>query len=214
MRNVNIIVSIMVALTAATAGAIKNVPPAPRRVFIGVNLGMAGSSAQGNRVAASGRGAAISGDFGYLATPSLVVPYVTGGAAWGRSDAPEWEREGYASEAWYMGLLAEQLTVGALYRHPVAGPRLHAYGGPAFLAVWQRHEVQDTFGLNMETTRGSGLGWAIIAGAEFRPGPGQAVGLQGVYGRAYSNWSGLPAAADEGFTFTEFQISGFLRFFI
>ena len=214
MRNVNIIVAIMVALSAATAAAIKDVPPAPRRVFVGVNLGMANSSARGNRVAASGRGAAISGEFGYLATPSLVAPYFSGGAAWGRGDAPEWEREGYPNSAWYMGLLAQQLTVGALYRRPVAGPRLHAYGGPAFLAVWQRHEVQDGLGVTMETTRGSGLGWAIIAGAEFRPGAGEAVGLQGTYGQAYSNWSGLPAAADEGFTFAEFKISGFLRFFI
>ena len=136
----------MVALSAATAAAIKDAPPAPRRVFVGVNLGMANSSARGNRVAASGRGAAISGEFGYLATPSLVAPYFSGGAAWGRGDAPEWEREGYPNSAWYMGLLAQQLTVGALYRRPVAGPRLHAYGGPAFLAVWQRHEVQDGLG--------------------------------------------------------------------
>lgn len=214
MRNVNIIAAIMVALTAATAAAIKDVPDAPRRVFIGVNLGMAGSSARGSRVAASGGGAAVSGEFGYHAARSLVVPYVTGGAAWGRGDAPEWEREGYVNSAWYMGLLAQQLTAGALYRYPVAGPRLHAYGGPAFLAVWQRHEVQDGLGVTMETRRGSGLGWAVIAGAEFRPGPGQAVGLQGLYGQAYSNWSGLPAAADDSFTFAEFQVSGFLRFYI
>ena len=45
-------------------------------------------------------------------------------------------------------------------------------------------------------------------------GPGQAVGLQGMYGRAYSSWSALPAAADEGFTFAEFQITGFLRFYL
>lgn len=214
MRNVNIIVVIMVVLSAATAEAIKAVPAKVPRVFIGLNLGMADSAAQGNRVAAAGWGAAFSGDFGYHAFPSLVLPYVTGGAAWGRGEAPEWERAGYADEAWYMGLLAQQLTVGGLYRYPIAGPRLHAYGGPAFLAVWHRHEVQDTFGVTMETTHGSGLGWAIIAGAEFRPGPGQAVGLQGMYGRASSGWSDLPPAADEGFTFAEFQLSGFLHFYI
>jgi len=214
MRNVNIMAAIMVALSAATAALAAEGRDAPPRVFLGVNLGGAGIAAEGNRVAASGWGAAISGDFGYHAFPSLVVPYVAGGAAWGRGDAPEWERGGYPNSAWYMGLLAQQLTVGALYRYPVAGPRLHAYGGPAFLAVWQRHEVQDGLGLTMETTRGSGLGWAIIGGAEFRPGPGQAVGLQGLYGRASSSWSALPAAADEGFTFAEFQLSGFLRFYL
>jgi opacity protein-like surface antigen len=214
MRNVNIMVAIMVALSAATAAAVKDVPAKMPRLFIGLNLGMARCAAQGNRVAAAGWGAALSGDFGYHALPSLVVPYVTGGAAWGRGEAPEWEREGYVDEAWYMGLLAEQLTVGGLYRYAIAGPRLYAYGGPAFLAVWERREVQDTFGFNLETTRGSGLGWAVIAGAEFRPGPGQAVGLQGMYGRASSSWSGLPEAAAEDFTFAEFRLSGFLHFYI
>jgi opacity protein-like surface antigen len=212
LRNINIITAAIIVLLAAAAAG--NGPDAPRRAFLGLNLGMADSAAQGNRIAAAGWGAAFRGEFGYLPVPSLVLPYVTAGATWGRGDAPEWERDGYPDSAWYMGLLTPQVTAGALYRYPVAGPRLHAYAGPAFLAVWPRHEVQDGFGVTMKTTPGSGLGWAIIGGAEFRPGPGQAVGLQGLYGRAYSSWSGLPAAADESFTFVEFQLSAFLRFFI
>lgn len=214
MRNVNIIAAVMVVLTAGPRAAAADGPDALRRVFVGLNLGGAGSAAEGNRIAAAGWGAAFRGEFGYQPVPSLVAPYVTAGATWGRGDAPEWERDGYPVEAWYMGLLAQQITAGALYRYPVAGPRLHAYGGPAFLAVWERHDVQTGFGVTMDETRGSGLGWAIIAGAEFRPGPGQAVGLQGLYGRAYSSWSGLPAAADESFTFVQLQVSGFLRFYI
>ena len=66
----------------------------------------------------------------------------------------------------------------------------------------------------MESTSGSGLGWALAAGLEFDPGGGQTLNLQLLYGRAYAAWSGLAADGDEDFTFEQLQIGGAFRFFI
>jgi hypothetical protein len=175
---------------------------------------MADSAARGNRIAAAGWGAAFRAEFGYLAAPWLVAPHVTAGAAWGRDYAPAWERNGYEEPAWYMGLLSQEAVAGALYRYPVAEPQLYVYAGPAFLAVRERHEVQNTYGEILEKTNGTGYGWAVIAGAEFRPGAGEAVGFQILYGQAYSRWSGLPAAAADEFTLVQLQLGGFFRFYL
>lgn len=197
---------------AATAAA--DAPGPPSRAFVGLNVGFARSAAEGNRVAASGWGAAFRGEFGYRLRPSIVLPYVTGGVTWGRGDAPEWEIEGYPEAARYLGLYATQLMAGGLYRHPLVGDILAAYGGPAFLAAWQRREAQTWYGGTMEEKSGSGLGWALVGGVEFAPGGGQTLSLQVLYGQAYSAWSGLPAGAEEDFTFEQLQIGGVFRFFL
>lgn len=189
-------------------------PPPPKRAFVGLNAGFARSAATGNRVAASGWGAAFRGEFGYRLIPSITLPYVTGGASWGRGDAPEWEIEGYPEPARYFGLFATQLTAGGYYRYPLKGEVLAAYAGPAFLAARQRREVQTWYGGTMEKKAGSGLGWAAVAGVEFAPGGGQTLSLQLLYGRAYSAWSDLPTGADDGFTFEQLQIGGVFRFFL
>lgn len=213
MHNNTIITLALIGLTASAAAAAER-PGPPSRAFVGLNVGYAKSSAEGNRVAASGWGAAFRGEFGYRVRPSVVLPYVTGGATWSRGDAPEWEIEGYPEPARYLGLYAMQLTVGGLYRYPLAGDLLAAYGGPAFLVAWPRREAQTWYGGTMESMSGSGLGWAVAAGLEFDPGGGQTLNLQLLYGRAYAAWSGLPAGADEDFTFEQLQIGGVFRFFI
>ncbi len=211
VRNTTIITLAITALTAAAAAGDK---PAPRRAFLGLNAGFAKSAAEGNRVAASGWGAAFRGEFGYCLVPSVTLPYVTAGATWSRGDAPEWEIGGYPESARYLGLFATQLTAGGYYRCPLKGDVLAAYAGPALLVAWQRREVQTWYGGTMESTSGSGLGWAVAGGLEFAPGGGQTLSLQLLYGRAYSAWSGLPAGADEDFTFEHLQIGGVFRFFI
>ncbi len=212
MRNITIITLAVTALTAAAAAGDK--PPPPGRAFVGLNAGFAKSAAEGNRVAASGWGAAFRGEFGYRLRPEITLPYATFGATWSSGDAPEWEVEGYPEPARYLGLYAMQLTAGGYYRYPLAGDVFAAYAGPAFLAAWPRRDVQTWYGGTMESRSGSGLGWALVGGLEFAPGGGQTLSLQVLYGRAYSAWSGLPAGADEDFTFEQLQIGGVFRFFI
>jgi opacity protein-like surface antigen len=212
LRNTTIITVAITALTAA-AVADDSLSP-PKRAFVGFSAGFGRGAAAGNRVAASGRGPAFRGEFGYRLSSAVTLPYVTGGASWSRGDAPEWEIEGYPEPARYLGLYATQLTAGGYYRYPFVGDVLAAYGGPAFFAAWPRREVQTWYGGTMKSRSGSGLGWALVGGVEFAPGGGQALGLQVLYGRAYSAWSGLPTGADEDFIFEQLQISGVFRFFL
>jgi opacity protein-like surface antigen len=214
MLNTTIITAATIALTTTAAAAAPDRPPPPKRAFVGLNAGFVRSAATGNRIAASGWGAAFRGEFGYRLVPSVTLPYVTAGATWGRGDAPEWEVGGYPERARYLGLYATQLTAGGLYRHPLAADLFAAYGGPAVLVVWPRREAQTWYGGTMESTSGSGFGWALAGGLEFAPGGGQTLSLQLLYGRAYSAWSGLPTGADDGFTFEQLQIGGVFRFFL
>jgi opacity protein-like surface antigen len=214
MRNITIIIALIIALTTTAAAAAREKPPPPRRAFMGLNAGYAHSSAAGNRIAASGWGPAFRVEFGYRLGPAVTLPYVTAGATWGRGDAPEWEKEGYPEPARYLGLYATQITAGGYYRYPLKGDVLGAYAGPAFLAAWQRREVQTWYGGTMDENAGSGLGWAAVAGVEFAPGGGQTISFQLLYGRAYSAWSDLPAGADEQFAFEQLQIGGGIRFFL
>lgn len=211
MRNITIITASIIALTT-TAAADKL--PTPKRMFLGVNAGLARTAAEGNRIAASGWGAAFRGEFGFRLIPSVALPYVTGGVTWGRGDAPEWESEGYKEFARYLGLYTTQFTVGGYYRQRLKGDALAAYGGPAFLAVWQRREAITWYGAPMDKTFGSGLGWAAVAGVAVTLGPGHTLNFQLLYGQANSAWSDLPAGADEDFVFEELQIGGSVRFFL
>ena len=215
MRNITIIAVAIIALTT-TAAAGGPPPPkqVPGRAFMGLNVGYAHSSAAGNRIAASGWGPAFRGEFGYRLSPAVTLPYVTGGVTWSRGDVPEWEIKAYPEPARYFGLLATQITAGGYYRYPLKGDVLAAYGGPAFLAAWQRREVQTWYGGTMDENAGSGLGWAAVAGVEFAPGGGQTISFQLLYGRTYSAWSDLPAGADDGFAFEQLQIGGAIRFFL
>jgi len=212
LHNITIITVAITALTAAAAAGEK--PPPPGRAFKGLNAAFGRSAAAGNRVAASGRGAAFRGEFGCRLSPAVTLPYVTGGASWSRGDAPEWDIEEYPEPARYLGLYATQLTAGGYYRYPFVGDVLAAYGGPAFLAAWPRREVQTWYGGTMKSRSGSGLGWALVGGVEFAPGGGQTLSLQVLNGRAYSAWSDLPAGADEDFVFEQLQVGGVFRFFL
>ena len=217
MRNITIITAAIVALTSAAA-AIEDKPKppakAPRHFFTGMSAGYAHSAAEGNRIAASGWGPAFRGEFGYRLNGWITAPYVTAGATWSRGDVPAWEVEGYPEPARYFGLFATQITAGGYYRYPLKGDTLGAYAGPAFLAAWQRREVQTWYHATMDENAGSGLGWAAVAGVEFAPGGAQTLCFQVLYGRTYSAWSDLPTGAEDGFTFEQLQIGGALRFFL
>jgi opacity protein-like surface antigen len=215
MRNFTIITAAIVALTAAASA---NGPPppkhAPKRVFMGLSAGYGHCAAKENRVAASGWGPVFRCEFGYRLNRWLTVPYVTAGATWGRGDVPEWEADGYPKTARYFGLFASQIIAGGYFRYPLIGDTLGAYAGPAFLAAWQRREVQTWYRATMDENVGSGLGWAAVAGVEFAPGGAQTLCLQILYGQTYSAWSDLPTGAEDGFTFDQLQIGGALRFFL
>ncbi len=206
--------TLIIIATALTAGA-GEPRPSPRRLFGGAQVGVAWSAAAANRIAAAGNGAAFRGEAGYLASRTLVFPYLSAGATWARGRAPTWEAEGYKEEPRYEGLSCHQLLVGGLYRRLIIGDRLGAYAGPAFLYSWLRREVLTWDGIPMVKRPGAGPGWAVLGGVTLplAAGAPHAVGAQLFYGRAYAKWYGMPPAADARFVFKQFQISFTLRYY-
>lgn len=215
MRNLTITLAIITVLSWASpvAGAGRQVDQ-PGRILAGIQLGMARSAAFGNRIGGAGWGAAFRGEFGVRVHPSLYLPYVTAGATWGRGDVPEWELHGYADDPDNIGLLARQVSLGVLYRYRLGDPRVHVYGGPSFLYAWQEHVVRTWYEGLLDRTDGAGPGWLAVGGIEFAPSGGTAIGGQIMYERTYSTWEDLPDGADGDFTFQQFQIGGFFRFFL